>query len=249
MQNNISDNLILKYLKTPKKVVVFDEVTSTNDVIKELDADLVVALSQTAGRGTNNRKFFSPSGGVYLSFKIKNLKLPLVKLSLITPYFAVVTAKAIEKVAGVKCKIKWVNDVLINGKKVAGILTENTISNDKIDTVIIGVGINVERQNFPNFILNTPTSIEEETNRCIDVNRLIAELSLGIDGVLENVESKNFISYYKNNFYLKNKKIKLKSCGISYTGVVKGVNDNLALLLDIGSQTKEFISHEQLEIL
>ena len=242
MSNEISENLILKYAKTPRKVAVFDEVYSTNDTIKGLDVDLVVAKSQTGGRGTNNRKFYSPKGGVYLSFKITNLSTLPSKLNLITPYFAVVTAKAIEKVAGVKCQIKWVNDILINGKKVAGILTESTISGNNIDSVIIGVGINVKRQNFPNFILNTPTSIEEETGVDIDLNRLIAELLSGIDDILEKLESKNFISYYRDNFYLLDKEVKVVKAGKTHIGKVVGITGDLALSVMVENKIINFIS-------
>ncbi len=242
MSNEISENLILKYAKTPRKVAVFDEVYSTNDTIKGLDVDLVVAKSQTGGRGTNNRKFYSPKGGVYLSFKITNLSTLPSKLNLITPYFAVVTAKAIEKVAGVKCQIKWVNDILINGKKVAGILTESIISGNNIDSVIIGVGINVKRQNFPNFILNTPTSIEEETGLEIDVNRLIAELLSGIDDILEKLESKNFISYYRDNLYLLDKEVKITQAGKTHIGKVVGITGDLALSVMVENKIINFIS-------
>ncbi len=248
MSSEISENLILKYAKVPRKVAVFGEVYSTNDTIKDLDVDCVVAKSQTGGRGTNNRKFFSPKGGVYLSFKLINPKISADKLHLVTPYFAVITAKAIEKLAGIKPQIKWVNDIYLNGKKVAGILTESKIYGDKVDRIIVGIGINVKRQNFPDFILNKPTSIEGETGVQIDENRLIAELLNGINDI-SSIENEDFIGYYKDRFYLINKKIKITLSGVLYEGIVKGVDKNLSLILDIGGETKTFICHDQLEMI
>ena len=241
MVNEISENLILKHLKNPRKVAVFEEVFSTNDVIKDSEFDVVVAKSQTGGRGTNNRKFFSPKGGIYLSLKLKP-KIPLDKLSLITPFTAVALYKAIKKVTRLKPKIKWVNDIFINGKKVAGILTESKISNGNIDYVIVGVGVNCDRQNFPNFNLNTPTSIEEELDYKIDKNRLIAEFLNEFNGIEKSLLSKDFIPYYKDNFYLLDKAVKVVSGGKEYQGVVTGVDDNLALLVKVQNEILSFIS-------
>ena len=241
MINEISETLILKHLKVPRKVAVFEEVFSTNDTIKDIEFDVVVAKSQTGGRGTNNRKFFSPKGGIYLSLKLKP-KIPLDKLSLITPFTAVALYKAIEKVTKLKPKIKWVNDIYINGKKVAGILTESKISSDSIDYVIVGVGINCDRQNFPNFNLNTPTSIEEELDYKIDKNRLIAEFLNEFNGIEKSLLSKDFIPYYKDNFYLLDKAVKVVSGGKEYQGVVAGVDDSLAILVKVENKILSFIS-------
>lgn len=241
MVNEISENLILKHLKVPRKVAVFEEVFSTNDTIKDSEFDVVVAKSQTGGRGTNNRSFYSPKGGIYLSLKLKP-KIPLDKLSLITPFTAVALYKSIEKVTKLKPKIKWVNDIYINGKKVAGILTESKISSGNLDYVIVGVGVNCDRQKFPNFNLNTPTSIEEELDYKIDKNRLIAEFLNEFDGVESSILKRNFISLYKDNFYLLDKKVKVVSGGKEYQGVVTGVDDNLAILVKVQNEILSFIS-------
>ncbi len=241
MVNEISENLILKHLKTPKKVAVMGEVYSTNDTIKDLNVDCVIAKSQTGGRGTNNRKFFSPNGGIYLSLKLKP-KIPLEKLSLITPFTAVALAKSIEKVTGLKPKIKWVNDIYISGKKVAGILTESKILSGNIDYVIVGVGVNVKSQKFPNFNLNTPTSLEEELGGVVDKNRLIAEFLNEFNGVEKSLLSKDFINYYNDNFYLLDKKVKVVSGGKEYQGVAIGVDENLALLVKVENKILSFIS-------
>lgn len=241
MVKSINENSIQNLIKVPRKVVVLDEVYSTNDYIKDSDFDVVIAKSQTGGRGTNNRKFFSPNGGIYLSLKLKP-KIPTDKISLITPFTAVALVKAIEKVCKLKPQIKWVNDIYISNKKVAGILCESAILNGVVDSVIVGVGVNVERQNFPDFNLNNPTSLEAESNTNIDKNRLIAEFLNEFDGFETSILKRDFISYYKDNFYLLDKAVKVVSGGREYQGVVKGVNDNLALLVKIENEVLSFIS-------
>lgn len=241
MVNEISETLILKHLKVPRKVAVFEEVFSTNDTIKDSEFDVVVAKSQTGGRGTNNRSFYSPNGGIYLSLKFKPA-LPLSDLSFITPFTAVALSKAIEKDAGLKPKIKWVNDIYLSGKKVAGILTETKILTDSIGYVIVGVGVNCDRQNFPKFNLNTPTSIEEELGYKIDKNRLIAEFLNEFDGVESSILKRDFIPYYKDNFYLLDRAVKVVSGGKEYLGVVAGVDDNLAILVKVENKILSFIS-------
>ena len=129
-----------------KKYQVLETVSSTNDYIKDKDLFCVIAKEQTGGKGTNNRSFFSPSGGIYLSVKLP-LNLSGSDFLFLTPLVAVITANAIDKVAGVKTEIKWVNDLILGGKKLGGILCESKIVKDKTE-VIIGVGINVKRQNF-----------------------------------------------------------------------------------------------------
>ncbi len=241
MVKSINENSIQNLIKAPRKVVVLEETFSTNDYIKDSDFDVVIAKSQTGGRGTNNRKFFSPNGGIYLSLKLKP-KIPTDKISLITPFTAVALVKAIEKVCKLKPQIKWVNDIYISNKKVAGILCESVILNGVVDSVVVGVGVNVERQNFPNFNLNNPTSLEEESGRIIDKNRLIAEFLNEFDGVETSILKRDFISYYKDNFYLLDKAVKVVSGGKEYLGVVAGVNDNLALLVKIENEVLSFIS-------
>ena len=241
MSKEIDKNSIEAVLNAKRKVLVLDETFSTNDYIKGSDFDVVIAKSQTGGRGTNNRKFFSPNGGIYLSLKLKPT-IPLDKISLITPFTAVALSKAIEKVCKIKPQIKWVNDIYISNKKVAGILCESLLSSSEEATVIVGVGVNVEAQNFPNFNLNTPTSLEEESGFIIDKNHLIAEFLNEFDGFESKVINGEFIPYYKGNFYLKDKLCKVECGGSVYEGKVVDVNDNLALILNVNGELKEFIS-------
>ena len=133
---------IEKKLNYPCRLVYFDSVPSTNDTAKELAASgapegtLVVAASQTSGRGRMGKSFFSPGGtGVYLSLVLRPRGEDALK---ITTLAAVTTSEAIEKVTGKVTGIKWVNDLFLDGKKVCGILAEAVR-----DYVVLGIGIDL----------------------------------------------------------------------------------------------------------
>ncbi|MCL2518480.1 MAG: biotin--[acetyl-CoA-carboxylase] ligase [Oscillospiraceae bacterium] len=125
-------------------IIHLDTVDSTNTYLKKRANDLpdrtvVIARSQTSGRGTRERGFISPEGGLYMSVLLKN-----VKPDLLTVCAGVSVADVISEYGG-NPKIKWVNDVLIDGKKVCGILTEATNGN-----YIVGIGVNIKHNaNLP----------------------------------------------------------------------------------------------------
>lgn len=236
---------IKKLINFDEKAVVLEETLSTNDYILDKDLFLVISKSQTQGRGTNNRTFYSKKGGVYLSLKLTP-NISLSDLPLVTPYTAVAVRNAIEKVANLNAKIKWVNDIYINSKKASGILTETSITENKINHVIIGIGINVESQNFPNFELNTPTSLEQECGFKIDKNLLISEILKYFINFENQFNKKTFVKDYRKNFYLLGKTVTVKSANKRVTGVVKGVNDNCHLLVEDALDIHAFTSGEAL---
>ena len=152
-----------------KRVHSFDTVTSTMDVAFDLgvksepEGTIVCAECQTKGRGRLGRGWVSSSGkGIYLSIILRPKILPneASKLTLLT---AVATCEAIRDFTGVDCQIKWPNDLLINEKKVAGILTELSAEMDMVRFVVIGIGINVN--NSKNLLPSKSTSLKEELSK------------------------------------------------------------------------------------
>ncbi|MBR6501944.1 MAG: biotin--[Clostridia bacterium] len=139
----------MKKLQKNVNLFAFKKIDSTNIYAKTLasegykDGTVVVAREQTAGKGRLGRTFFSKRGGLYFSVILRPYK-SLNDTVFITTAAAVAAARAIEKVSGKKCEIKWVNDIYINNKKVCGILTEGAITPDgSLDYAILGVGINL----------------------------------------------------------------------------------------------------------
>ncbi len=172
---------ILKHLVEPIDVSVFETLESTNKTAKYMarsgKEQLIVARSQTGGRGRLGRSFFSPNGGLYMSLLL--FPPPEIKdASLITSAAAVAVSRAIDRIANVRCQIKWVNDVYLDGKKICGILTEGQVShNGGFEYAILGIGINlVEPHNgFPVDIVNRAGAIFKTMPHDAD-NRLVAEV-------------------------------------------------------------------------
>lgn len=172
-----------------RKIYSYKETSSTNDAAYQLAASgekegsVVIAESQTAGRGRMGRFWVSPkSKGAYFSIILRPDILPK-EVSSITLFSALSVAKTIREMAGLATFIKWPNDVLINDKKICGILTEMNAETDKINFVIIGIGININTKE--ELLPKGATSIMEA--RGAEISRL--ELVKGI--------FKNLDKYYK----------------------------------------------------
>ena len=150
------------------RVLVFPSVESTNKTAKELASGgaahgtVIIADAQTAGRGRYGRTFYSPPGsGLYMSVLFRGAALRLPQPTLCTVAAAVAICRAVRSVTGQEAQIKWVNDILLGGRKVCGILTEASTSLESgcIDWLVIGIGINVHTDNFPNDLSRTAASL------------------------------------------------------------------------------------------
>lgn len=155
----------------------------------------VIAEEQTGGRGRLGRQFYSPKyTGVWMSIILRPNLAPqkAPQLTLIT---AVAVVQAIEEVTGLNPQIKWPNDILIDGKKVTGILTEMQAESDRIDSVIIGIGLNVnqEKEDYPEELRSIATSLYIESGKKINRAELTRELLLKLE--------KLYLLYLKEGFY------------------------------------------------
>ena len=169
------------------QVAFFEETDSTNNEIRRLaeqgapHGTLAVAERQLGGKGRRGRVWTSPAGvGIWMSMLLRPQIDPMAA-SMLTLVMALSTRRGIEKATGLKSEIKWPNDLVLNKKKICGILTEMSAQLDYINHVVIGIGINVQNQSFPKEIEQVATSILMETGQ--HVNR--AEL---IEAVLEQFE-------------------------------------------------------------
>lgn len=166
------------------KIHAFPTVDSTNTVAFQLalkgayEGEVVAVESQTAGKGRMGRQWESPPGvNIYLSIVLRPASPPS-KIPLITLMTAVACAEGIEETTGVLPAIKWPNDLLIDEKKVGGILTEADMEMDRINFVIVGIGINVNMSGstFPPSIKHTATSLREALGKQVSRIRLIQAL-------------------------------------------------------------------------
>lgn len=155
---------------TPRHIHIFDTLPSTNSTLRDLaeagapHGTAVIARMQTAGRGRLGRSFASPrDAGLYISMLLR-CDIPTARLPLLTPYAAVAAAHAVESVSAVAVGIKWVNDLRIGEKKVAGILTEGGFSPEGgLSYAIVGIGINLLPSALPPELSGIATAIGEHT--------------------------------------------------------------------------------------
>jgi BirA family biotin operon repressor/biotin-[acetyl-CoA-carboxylase] ligase len=159
----IIQGLKTRYLRGP--IHYFDSLPSTNDLAKELgsknapEGSLVVAESQTRGRGRLGREWDSPPGvGLYVSLLLRP-PLPPTEMPQITLAAAVAVVRALRRATGVAPGIKWPNDLLVDGKKLGGILTEMETESDRIRHLVVGLGLNVNNREFPPPLDLTATSL------------------------------------------------------------------------------------------
>jgi BirA family biotin operon repressor/biotin-[acetyl-CoA-carboxylase] ligase len=166
-----------------RKLFYYDETDSTNLKARadgekgEADGSLYIADKQTLGRGRRGRSWDSPKGtAIFMSYLLKP-GVDISCVSRITIVAAMAVAEALGHIDGVEAGIKWPNDIVINGKKVCGILTEMSSEGLDINYVVVGIGINVNNKYFPSEIKDTATSIMLETGNKCSRTELIADIT------------------------------------------------------------------------
>ncbi|MDQ4123950.1 MAG: biotin--[acetyl-CoA-carboxylase] ligase [Acidobacteriota bacterium] len=167
-------------------ILRFDSLPSTNDEAARearLGANeglCIVARQQTAGRGRRQRSWHSPpDAGLYFSLILRP-KFEMKKLPLITLAAAVSITDAVSEACDLQTDIKWANDVFAVGKKLSGVLAE-TVETEKGFAVVLGIGINLKKEAIAPELSDTATSIEHETEKAPDVEKLLAALTKNLE--------------------------------------------------------------------
>ena len=163
-------------------IIRFPSLASTNDTLISLAKDgaengtVVTAKFQTNGRGTKGRRFFSPEGGLYMSVLLKNVKKDCAPH--VTPMAAVAVRQAIIDVCGIETKIKPVNDLYLNGKKVCGILTQALSPGGNISFIVVGIGVDLfePEGGFPEEIKPIAASLITEFDEML-MNKLTVNIA------------------------------------------------------------------------
>ncbi len=184
-----------------RRIELRRQVGSTNREATELlrsgveDGTVVVADSQTEGRGRLSRHWFSPPGlNLYCSIVIRKRIAPerfSEWLSWLPLSTALAAAEAIETVAATGIAVKWPNDLLLGDRKVGGILCESgtTAGNGQYQVIGIGLNVNGTTEDFPQDLQGIATSLRQQTGHPIDRNRLLAQLLMELEGCIEELES------------------------------------------------------------
>jgi len=224
-----------------KKILFFEEVDSTNNKAKQIaleekEGTVVISEMQTSGRGRRGREWHSPKGGIYVSFILKPNMSP-EKAPQITLVSSLALVEALNSMfQKLNAKIKWPNDVLISGKKISGILTELSSDMEKINYIVVGVGVNISTgiNNLP----ENATSLKLEMNQDISVKLFLKSFLEHYDSIYQeylNGSIDQIIKRWKNNSDTLGKKVKIIGINETYEGLAKDIDENGALIL----QTKE----------
>lgn len=243
--NKLSENEIYLGLETEeigRSVYFFESVTSTQKVAKEYAMNgakhgtLIVADEQTEGRGRMVRKWYSPKGtGIWASFILRP-DIQIQHAPQLTLLSAVAVVQAIKKVTHITPEIKWPNDILISGRKVCGILTELQAEEDRIQSVILGIGINVnqDKNDFSAEIIKKATSLKIELGKTVNRSSLIQSLCYYIEQLLHLYISEGFTpikSLWETYAVSIGKRISARTVKGTFDGVALGINNEGVLLL------------------
>lgn len=236
---------ILSQLLPEVNVSVYDVTDSTNIRATELSQTvlgniLVACEEQTQGQGRQGKSFYSPAeSGVYFSAVIRT-KHQLGNVVCVTSAAAVAVAKVIEELTDLDPKIKWVNDIYIDEKKVCGIIVRSLIKNGRLDGLLFGIGVNVSTQNFPDEISSRAGSLGREIDRNIFIAKVIKKL---ID-FSKNPENKAYLDYYKKKSCVIGRKIKFYENNIEHFAKAIDIDENANLIVSENGEIKKLSSGE-----
>lgn len=250
----VTSEAILSKLQTNymgRQVFSYDEVTSTNTVAKQLadegkeEGTLIVSDKQIQGKGRRGRYWESPKGsGIFMTVILKP-KMKPVYASMLTLVAALALNDAITDLTGLEAKIKWPNDVVVNKKKVAGILTELSAEVDYINHIVVGIGVNVSMKDFPEELKDKATSLLLESGKSIGRAQLIAKTMEYLECYYERFLKTHDLSELKETYSKvlinKDQVVRILTEDDSYTGVARGITDEGHLIV-------EKDNHERVEV-
>ena len=212
----------LPCVEMAENIHLYDHLASTNKTAKEMAVSgaghgtAIIADMQTAGSGRYNRKFFSPPGGIYLSLVLHPVHL-WFDPSMVTLFAALSVCEAIEAVCQKQPQIKWVNDILLEEKKIGGILTQAIVDFESGATgwIILGIGINFSTPElaFPEELRKTAGSIFAREKPTVSRNRLIAEVIGRVLAPAAKYSEKEIIERYKQRLSTLGQKVLVSSGG------------------------------------
>lgn len=224
-----------------KNLLYFDEIDSTNNEIKREAENgaphgtLAVADYQSGGKGRRGRVWKSPHGvGIWMSILLRP-ELSPASAPMMTLPAAMAVADGIREVCGLDTLIKWPNDVVVNGKKVCGILTEMSADPDAINYIVVGIGINVNTETFPEDIAATATSLFLETGSRVRrgpvIGAIMKAFEKDYDRFLEAGDMTKLCDDYNSRLANRNNKVQVIRPEGNYTGIALGINNRGELMV------------------
>lgn len=221
-----------------------DEIESTNLEAKKLAASgapegtVVVAERQSAGRGRLGRRWTSPAGKGLLFSVILRPPIGMADVHLLTIAAAVAACDAIDSTTGIKARIKWPNDLLVDDRKVGGILLEVAGEQDAVDWVVVGLGVNVntEYAELPVALRRTAVSLKTASGRTVDRSELLAQLLLTLETRYTDAVRTGFsetLARFRTLDYLARRSVSVQTRRGPVAGTAVGIDEKGALLVQL----------------
>ncbi|OGC78202.1 MAG: biotin--[acetyl-CoA-carboxylase] ligase [candidate division Zixibacteria bacterium RBG_16_50_21] len=226
-----------------KEIHCFQKLGSTNQVAFRLaesgapEGTLVLAEKQTAGRGRLSRKWFSPPQlGIWLSLILRP-RIPLAWVPALSLCACLACVRATNRFTDKKPAIKWPNDAYLNGKKFSGVLTELSAELDRVNFVVLGIGINVNHSSreFPGYLRKNATSLRIEAKKRIDRVSFLHKFLEEFESIYEEYKYSGLDKFkleVSKNSYLLNKKVEVEIGDQKILGKAIDIDDYGALILD-----------------
>lgn len=250
--DEIAASLTTRIIGRPS-VMVFTETDSTNRQAKLLagqgapEGTIVMAESQTSGRGRRGRSWLSPAGqGLCLSIVLRPPLTP-AQAPQITLMTAVAVARTLKN-SGVPANIKWPNDILVEDRKIAGILTEISTEMDQVDWVIVGLGLNVNTtaRQMPAAIRGQATSMQIQKGRSLSRTELLCDLLQNFEDCYEQLKKEGFgpiMEQWRRMSDIIGRQVHVDVMGTQHRGTVAAVDDDGVLILeDADGRTRRIFS-------
>jgi len=248
LENSLSPASITSNLETRfigQRVIYYPRLASTMEVAKQeaqqgaTEGTVVIADEQTAGKGRLKRVWLSPKGNIALSIILHPGVAHLPSLIMLA---SLAVVHSIEAVTGLKSQIKWPNDVLINGRKVCGILIESEVQGNIVNYAIIGIGINVNLRltDFPEIRL-TATSLSDELGRSVSCLSVVRYLLVDMERLYLALRAgESIYEEWRDSLVTLGRRVRVESGETTYEGVAESVAKDGSLLLrhSDGSLTK-----------
>jgi BirA family biotin operon repressor/biotin-[acetyl-CoA-carboxylase] ligase len=237
--NSLSPASIINNLETQfvgQRVIYYPSLTSTMEVAKRkaqrgaAEGTVIIAGEQTAGKGRIKRPWLSPRGNIALSIILYPSVVYLTSLIMLA---SLAVVYSIESVTGLKPQLKWPNDVLINGRKVCGILIESDVRGNRVDYTIIGIGINVNLRlaDFPE-ISPIATSLSDELGRELPCLDLIQRLLVEIEKLyLALTSGESIYELWRDRLVTLGRRVEVRWGKTIYEGIAESVARDGSLLL------------------
>jgi len=237
-QHHIDGSLSTKEIG--RHVISFDSIDSTNSFAKKVDRStaphgtVVIADEQTAGRGRLQRNWVSAKGENLLFSVLIYPDFALEKIALLPFSGSLAVADAIEEVTGLSPTCKWPNDVLIDNRKVCGMLLESASGPGGIERIVLGIGVNVNQQEFPEELRYKASSLRNESGIAVDRVRMLSAILNALELRYEQLASfppDRLLNDWKMKALLFGKKIIVLESEFSYTATALDVAEDGSLII------------------